>query len=124
MAIKRKNTIIIVLVSLLAAGMTWSLIFWLPDVSVALARMIQGNPVTNALTSAYYDFFTSLLCAVFSFFSLIFAGLDLFEMYVKRRTGEAVGKLTMNWVWTFVSLGALVVHGLSFRYIFLMYAAG
>lgn len=124
MAIKRKNTIIIVLISLLSVSLVWSLIFWLPDIGAEVAQAIHGNPVTNAPTSAYYDFFTSLLCAVFSFFNLLFAALDLFEMHVKRRTGETIGKLTVYWVWTLVSLGALGVHCLSFHWIFQAYAAG
>lgn len=115
---KPKNTIIIALTSLLLASLVWSMIFWLPDVGTEVARVIYANPVTDALSDAYENFFAPLLCVLYSFGNLIFAVLELFGMYVKRQTKETDEKLTIYWVYTFVSLGALVIHYIGFHYIF------
>lgn len=123
---KQKTTKIIILISLISATLIWNLIFWLPNVSAEVAKFIYGNPITHTLTTAYDDFFASLICVVFSFGNLVFASLVLFEKYQlkKYQSENSDPKLTVYWVYTYISIGALVIHCISFHYIFQTYVSG
>lgn len=123
---KLQKTIIMILIFLLSASLIWSMIFWLPDVGAAAAQFIYGNSVTHALTSAYDDFFTPLICTFFSFANVVFAVCVLLKKHHVKKypSAEAVETLTLYWVYTFVSAAALIVHCLSFIYIFSCLIAG
>lgn len=114
------------MIVLLSATLIWALNFWIPEIGAGAAQLIYGNPLTHTLSSAYDDFFPTLLCVLFSFANLVCAGLTLFDtsQAKKYQPERANDKLTVYWVYIFVSLGALVIHCLGFRYVFAALIAG
>lgn len=120
---KQKTTKIIILISLILVTLIWNLIFWLPDVSVEVAQFIYGNPITHTLTTAYDDFFVPLICVMLSFGNLVFALLILFGKHQSKKfqSEKSDEKLMVYWVYTFISLGALVIHCIGFHFIFQTY---
>lgn len=113
------------MIVLLSATLIWALIFWIPEIGTGAARLIYGNPLTHTLSSAYDDFRSTLLCVLFSFANLVYAGLALFDtaQAKKYQPERAEDNLTAYWVYTFVSLGALVIHCFGFHYVFSMLIA-
>ena len=134
---KKHKIITVILISLMALSLICLLIFWLPEIGAGIARLfhgdptdvyteisilILGNPITNTIEDFYYDFFTPLVCTLISFFNAAYAIMWLETMHKSKSTTPK--RLTKYWIYLAVSLGALVLHWISFREIFSWIVAG
>ncbi|MDE6710776.1 MAG: hypothetical protein K2J76_09845 [Oscillospiraceae bacterium] len=117
---KKHKIITVILISLMALSLICLLIFWLPFVSVEWARLIYDNPITDTLCDIYNKF--SLVCTPIAFFNAAYAIMWLEAMYKSKSATPK--RLTKYWAYLAVSLGALVLHWISFREIFSWVIAG
>ncbi len=119
---KRNKIIMAILISLLALGLIGTLIFRLPDVSVEWARLIINNPITREIRYMYWDCLPSLISIPISFANGICAIKGLHSMY-KEKTSTSkriIGYL----VYALISLCAVVIHCITFDYVFSAMIAG
>lgn len=119
---KKHKIITVILIFLMALSLICLLILWLPFVSVEWARLIYDTPITATLAHFYDNFFTPLVCTLISFFNAAYAIMWLEAMHKSKSTTPKC--MTKYWIYLAVSLGALVLHWISFREIFSWLIAG
>lgn len=119
---KRNKITLIVLVSLLTVSLIWNLIFKLPSVSVEISRLIHSNPITDMLENIYWDGIPSLISIPISFTNLIYAIVRSHSVFKSKPSSKKrfIGYL----IYAVVSLGALIIHCITFDYIFGALVAG
>lgn len=103
-----------VLIILLVLGLMGALIFILPQVSVEWANLILDNPITDKVWDIYWN--TSLLNILISFANVTYAVKGFYLMYKEKMSTPKciIGYL----IYAIISLGAIVVHCITFEYVF------
>lgn len=119
---KHSNITMAVLIFLLAMSLIWNLIFQLPSVSTEIAKLIYSNTITHTLVNIYWDGLPSLISIPVSFANIIYAIMALHSVYKSKIPNKKsfIGYL----IYATISLGALVIHCMTFYYIFSCLVAG
>lgn len=101
----------------MAVGLIWNLIFWLHEADTGISRLIHGNPITDKLWLIYLDIgLPSLLSIPISFVNAAYTIMWLEAMHKSKSTTPK--RLIKCLIYLAVSLGALVIHWITFHYIF------
>ena len=119
---KRIKIIRTILISLLALGLIGTLIFWLPSVSVEWASLIIDNSITCEIRHMHWSCIPSLISIPISLANVICAIKVLCLMYKEKISKPKciIGYL----IYTLISLGAVVIHCITFDYVFSCMIAG
>ncbi|MDE5742697.1 MAG: hypothetical protein K2H90_09640 [Oscillospiraceae bacterium] len=134
---KKHKIITVILMYAMAFSLILPLLLWLPEIGSAISKLfhgdrihvyteiaifIQGNSIMYTLADFYNNFFTPLICTFIAFFNTAYAIMWLEAVY--KFKSEVSKRPVRYWIYLAVSLGALVLHWLSFREIFSWLIAG
>lgn len=119
---KNNKIIIEILISLQVLMLIGTMLYWLPFKSVEWAEIIYNNPITDALVEFYFDGLASLISIIIAFAVIICAIKGLYSMY-KEKTSTSK-RIISYLIYAIISLGALVIHCITFVYVFNCKIAG
>lgn len=119
---KKRKITMSVLIILLALGLIGTLIFRLPGLGVEWARLILGNSITGKVRTIYWDCYPSLMNILIAFANVVYAVKGVYLIYKEKMSTSKgiIGYL----IYTIISLGAIVVHCITFDYAFSAMIAG
>ena len=119
---KRSKIIMAILIFLLALSLIGILIFWLPKTSVDMAKLISSNPLTLTVRHIHWAPYPYLLSIPIAFANVICAVKCLYSMYKEKTSTPKciIGYL----IYMIISLGALVIHWLTFVFVIECIIAG
>ena len=119
---KRSKIIMAILIFLLALSLIGILIFWLPKTSVDMAKLISSNPLTLTVRRIHWDPYPYLISIPIAFANVICAIKGLYSIYKERTSTpkRIIGYL----IYMIISLGALVIHWLTFVFVIECIIAG
>ena len=122
MKYRHKKIITIVLICLLGASLIWHLTYNFTFISADVARIIFSNPITYSMQRFYDNFLSSQICIFISFINLCYAIMGLHKNYKSQETSKKL--LVTYYVYAIISFIVLVIHCISFYYIFGHLVAG
>ncbi len=118
----KSKKIMVVLISLLALGLIGTFIFKLPDVNVTMSRLIHSNPITDTVEDIYWRPPIYLIIIPIAFANVVYAAKVLRSMYKEKTSTHKC--IIGYWIYMIISLGALVIHWLTFVYVIKCVLAG
>ena len=112
---KHSKIIMVILIFLLAISLIGVLLFWLPDISINISRLVLNNPIIDEVRHIYWNINFYLIIIPIAFANVICAIKGLRLVY-KEKTSTSK-RLIGYWIYAIISSGALVVHWLTFVYV-------
>ena len=119
---KTKNLKKTILISLLAVGVIWNLFFLLPIINSELSRFINSKFIMDMIADSYDNFLSPQVCILVSFVNLWYAVVELYSEYKVQKS--SVKRFVGYWIYAIGSVAALVIHCISFNYVFSCLVAG
>lgn len=112
---KQKLNKMDILISLLAISLIGVLIFWLLFVNVNIARLISSNPITLIVLFLYWKPPTYLIIIPIAFANVVCAVKGLRSIYKEKASTSK--RIIGYWIYTIISLGAVVIHCITFVFV-------
>ena len=112
---KRSKIIMAILIFLLAISLIGVLLFWLPDISINISRLVLNNPIIDEVWHIYWNI-NSYVISIPVVFANVICAIKGLRLVYKEKT-SAHKRIIGYWIYTIISSGALVVHWLTFVYV-------
>ena len=112
---KRNKIIMAVLIFLLVISLTGVLIFWLPDISVNISRLVLNNPIIDEVWHIYWNINSYVISIPVVLANVVFAVKGLRSMYKEKTSTHK--RIIGYWIYTIISSGVLVIHCYTFYYV-------